>query len=61
MKTIVYVALVCVLVMYLAYLTGFYPLEVAILALAAMAWAAFGQLSPSKRRPPPREPWYMRE
>ncbi len=61
MKNVAPVAIVCVPTMVLAYLTGFYPLEVAMVGLAAMAWAAFGPLGPPKRQPPPKEPWYMRE
>ncbi len=54
------VAIVCVGAMSLAYLSGFYPLYVTLLALGVMAFVAFAQLNPPKRRPP-KEPWYMRE
>jgi hypothetical protein len=46
--------------MSLAYLTGFYPLFVAVVALGVMATSAFVQISPKKKRPP-SEPWYMRD
>jgi hypothetical protein len=56
------VALICVVAMTCAVAADEYVLEVALGSMAAMAFAAFANVTSYSRRkaPPPGEPWYMK-